>query len=141
MARRLHDLLFGRGSAGEPQRRPPSRLHEGRGFLLDSARQHDQHERHGHLHGRLLDLRRGSLRARPDDGRPAHDRSDGRSRRRRHGRRPRCGPHHDDGGLHAGRHPARSGGPHCRRRPYSRHDPYVHQRGRRRGLGRHRHAS
>ena len=56
VAHRLHDLLVGRRASGEPRRRPPSRLDEGRRFLLDSARQHDQHERHGRLHGRVLGL-------------------------------------------------------------------------------------
>ena len=57
VARRLHDLLVRRRPSGQPERRPQARLHEGDLLLLDPARQYDQHERYGHLHGRLLDLR------------------------------------------------------------------------------------
>jgi len=40
----------------QPQGCPQARRHEVDRFLLDPARQHRQHERHGRLHGRLRDL-------------------------------------------------------------------------------------
>ena len=53
----LHDLLLRGCASCQPQGCPQARRHEVDRFLLDSARQHHQHERHGRLHGRLRDLR------------------------------------------------------------------------------------